>query len=326
MNSTFAGLRPGLHNTALLGFLLLAWCLARSAQLHAADFAEAGARAMLTVKVSLEGEVNAPQGNRDEVVRWSTRRLFESTVEVEARKPDKASVDTNAAGGQDPQADLYADLAKQAQACGQDQACMMRMAMQMTNSPELKAAKASGPRYQVWEAVNDATAQVTASYEEKSYSMFYVSGPEISDCTLLAPKITANMTRGDAAAQARLEKKNESTLQNSARSFAVEVDQQTQSSKLVVGVVSAGRGEEACTLSLAGNAETTYQAGDGVILPEGDLKIPLMFSGGTAAPSSIASGSAEREVPLLLTHLGSAFGVKVTVPLKLKVSWELKQK
>jgi len=71
----------------------------------------------LTVSVTVEGSVENPLDNRYELVKWSTRRIFDATVEMEAGKPDKYSLGEGPDGAADAQQTAAVEMAKQAEAC-----------------------------------------------------------------------------------------------------------------------------------------------------------------------------------------------------------------
>jgi hypothetical protein len=288
--------------------------------------AEPGQSALFTVSVSVEGSVNAPQGRKDEVIRWATQRLFEASVRMEAEKAEQVSFNSMAGNGVEGLPPVYADLAKQIEACGEDQACAMSIAMQMATSPEFKEATNSAPRYQVWKAAREDTlVDVKASYEDKWYTLFYVSGPEITDCTVIAPLVSPELTRTDPNAQATWDKINQETLQASAEAFVIETDAENGTSQLQLIAIGAGSADEKCTETIGGNAETHHRSTNGSVFPVGELQIPLLLNGAAPGTNVIASGSEVIDTKLPLNHLAGGFKVDVSVPLKVKVRWELKR-
>ncbi len=318
-----AGHRPGLSSVPLLCALTL-FLIPCSRPSHAADLAEPDATALLTIEVSVEGSVNAPQGRKDEVVRWSTKGEFEASVLMVAQKPEQVSLGAMASNDPNAMPEAYADLAKQAEACGEDQACLMRMAMSLVNSPELEKAKNVPKRYQVWRAARDnAVVSVKGSQVDKLYSLFYVSGPEITDCVMTAPMVSPELTRADPNAKATWEKINQDTRENSARSFVVEVDGETGSSTLQMGAVSVGSGDDKCTLTIGGNAETVNRSASTAMIPIGELKPGLLLEGSAPGSSVIAQGSQVINTTKHLTQVVS-FSVNVPIPIKITVNWELR--
>jgi len=242
-----------------------------------------------------------------------------------AGKPEKTSY--SAMTGNDPDAmpQVYTDMAKQVEACGDDQACVMRLAMQMVGSPELKEAAEAPPRYQLWKAARDnAMVNAKASYEDQWHTVFYTAAKETTDCTLIAPLVSPAITRSDPSAQATWDKINRETLQASAEGFVIETDAQSGTSQLYVQLVAAGSGDEKCTLDIGGNAETQHQTANGVLLPVGELKAPIILEGSAPGTAVIASGSELIETRMPLTNLGAGFAVDLSVPLKVRVEWELK--
>jgi hypothetical protein len=325
MSFRMTGLRPAFRCTSRFGAAFLGLLLVHPLASFAAGFAESGARAELTVTVSVEGSVYAPQeGTRDEYVRWSTKRLFEATVEMEAENPRRDSAGPATPDQEDAQAKLYADLSKQAEACKQDQACLMRIAMQMQNSPELGGGEVNQQRYQLWKSPTDASTQVKASYEDKWDTLFYVSTAETNECTLVAPKSPTELAIDDASSRASWEESSRKSVESSARSFTVEVDSETQSTFLKVVGASAGAGEQTCTITIAGRPETSRTNPYGTVLPVGEMEVPLWLKGSAPGSSIISSGSHTIDTSLHLTQLGSGFAVDATVPLKVKVEWTLK--
>ncbi len=326
MSSRLAGCVPGFRGVRRLCVLFFSCVTGLPLAAQADVLAEVGQSALLTVSVSIEGNVDAPQGRKNEVIRWATQRNFETSVRLVAEKPEKMSF--RAMVSNDPNAvpDVYSNLARQAEACGQDQACIMRAAMAMVNNQELQKATEAPPRYQVWRHAQDnAVVDVKASYQDKWYTLFYVSGPEITDCTLVAPLVSPELTRADPGAQATWDKINRETLQSSAEGLVIETDAEAGSSTLQLAGIGAGSGDEKCTLTIGGNAETQHHSTNVAVLPVGDLKVPLVLKGLAPGTAVIASGSELLETKLPLSHLGAGFAVDVSVPLQVKVSWELKK-
>jgi hypothetical protein len=158
---------------------------------------DAGERALLTVSIAVDGGVEELQGHRDEVVKWSTRRAFNATVEMVADKAETMSVSGSHGGAGQA---LLADIQKQSEACGQDQACQMRVAMQMMNNPAMQETIDAPPRYQAWRPVEEgARLDVSGSHEETLHTVFYTAARETTDCTLTAPKISPELTKDDIA-------------------------------------------------------------------------------------------------------------------------------
>ncbi len=291
---------------------------------HATGLAEPDATALLNIKVSVEGSVDAPQGRKNEVVRWSTRGQFEATVQMVAQKPEQVSLGAMASNDPNAMPEAYTDLARQAEACGEDQACLMRMAMSLVNSPELEKAKNVPKRYQVWRAARDnAVVEVKGSQVDKLYSLFYVSGPEITDCLMTAPMVSPELTRVDPNAKATWEKINQDTRENSAKSFVVEVDGETGSSTLQMGAVSVGSGNDKCTLTVGGNAETQNRSASTAMLPIGELKPGLLLEGSAPGNGVIARGSQVINTTKALTQV-VGFAVNVPIPITITVDWELR--
>jgi hypothetical protein len=326
MSDQVAGLRSRFRNAELLPVLLSFSSLFLLANAFAGEPAAEGTRALLTVSLSIEGAGEKPFGKKDEVVRWSTKRSYKTSIELIAEKPEQMSLNAVSADGAGAVPQEYTDLAKQAEACGQDQACLMRMAMQMANSEQVKKAKDVPKRYQLWKADDDAVpTQSSVSYEDKSYSLFYVSGPEIVECTLTAPLLSPELKSTDAGAQATIDQYNRDLLVDIARAFVVETDAETGTSKLNVPGLSAGFGDEKCAETIGGRTDIHHRSTNGTLLPAGELKVPLVVEGKGSGIGMIGSGSQVIEGNVVLTDVPGAFGNDLTVPLKATVNWELKK-
>jgi hypothetical protein len=228
--------------------------------------------------------------------------------------------------GNDPAAmpGVYTDLAKQVEACGEDQACVMRVAMQMVNSGELEDAANAAPRYQLWKAAsNNALANAKVSYEDRWYTVFYTGAKEITNCVLTAPKVSPALTDSDPTAQATWDQLNREALQGSGEGFVIETDAQNGTSQLHIVAIAAGSGDEKCTLGNGGNAETQHQSTNVVVIPVGELKGPMVLEGSAPGTAVIASGSQLIETRMPVTHVGAGFTKPVVAPLKVRVEWEM---
>ncbi|MEZ5545704.1 MAG: hypothetical protein R3F10_11060 [Lysobacteraceae bacterium] len=293
-------------------------------QAHADVLVPVGQRALLTVSVSVVGSVEAPQGNRGELVKWSTRRRFDATVEMEAENPGQMSFSGSAGGDTAAQMGAYNDLAKKAEACGENQACLLQLAMEMSNSPKVKAAKDAPRRYQMWKSARgNARVDATASYEDKWFAVFFASGRETTDCTLTAPMVSPEIASLPDA-RATWDKINRDTLQASAEAFVIETDGENRTSQLHLAGLGAGAGDLECTRTIGSRPKTTHTSTNGTVIPVGDLSVPLVLKGTAPGTAVIASGAAELDASLPLTHLEAGYAVKATVPLKVTVRWELK--
>lgn len=312
------GIRRGLVLLGGLGLL-------SAVQAGATVLVEPGQRALLKVSVDVEGSVKAPQGKRGEVVEWSTQRHFTASIPMEAE--DQASTSFSAAVGSDAaaRAQDYQELARQAEACGQDQACLMQLAVKMSDSSAAEQAGKGAPRYQLWRAVREGDAEVDAkaSYQDTWHTLFYSAAAEITDCTLTAPVVSPELTRVDAALQTLWDEKNRETQLASARAFALETDAQMQSSQLHVPALGVGSGDEKCIRTLGGPPKTAHRASNGAVLPVGELAVPLRLAGSAPGTIVIASGAAQIDTRLVLEQLGVGYAVDATVPLKVTVRWEL---
>lgn len=288
---------------------------------------DAGQRALLTVSVTVDGAVEKPQGSRGEVVKWSTQRSFAATVEMVAGQPEKTSLADTLGGQGGPQQALLADIQKQAEACGQDQACQMQVAMQLMNSPAMQEAKDAPPRYQAWRPVEEgARLEFSATHVETLHTVFYTAARETTDCTLTAPKVSPELTKIDAASEAQWSKLTQETLADSARSFSVEVDSESKAGVLSIGSpLGMGFGDIKCVQNIGSGPETSHHSTNTTLLPLDGQSLPLQVKGAAAGNGLIASGSATVESSQQLNNLGVGFAVDVQAPLKIAVRWELKK-
>lgn len=159
--------------TAAFGVLLLAGILsAVLAQVAVGGMPDSkGQHALLEYSIAIEGDLELRSGRRDEFYRWSTRRLLEATLEMQAGEPQKesgvfAKDARQSAVAQSPNAD-YRDLARQMESCQKnDTACQMQLAMKMLGSGYMQQqVKASEDmrklpkRYQTWHPVKGAKVE-----------------------------------------------------------------------------------------------------------------------------------------------------------------------
>lgn len=326
MSIHLADHRPGFRCAPLFSVLVCS-CFSGLPHLAQADvLVEAGQGALLTVSISIEGSMESTQGNRGEGVRWSTQRSFKANTRMKAEKPENMSHSTMT--GKTAMPEVYTDMAKQVEACGDDQACVMQIAMQMMNSGEMdKVADAANaaPRYQLWKPAGDeAMVDAKASYKDEWHTVFYTAAKETTDCTVIAPMVSPSITRSDPSQQATWDKINRETLQSSAQGFVIETDAESGTSQLYVQMINAGSGDKKCTLDIGGNAETEHGTANGALLPVGELKVPLILNGSAPGSEVISSGSQLVETSMPLMNLGAGFAVDLSVPLKIKVEWELK--
>jgi hypothetical protein len=325
MDVQLAGHWPGFRSVPLLCALFFTGFSGLPSVVLADVLVAPGQIALLTVSISVEGGVEVPQGYRDEVVRWSTKRHFESSVKMEAEKPEQISFSAMAGNEPDAMPAAYSDIIKQVEACGEDQACVMRMAMQMAGSPELKEATESPPRYQQWKAASDnALVSVKASYEDRWHTVFYTGAKEVTDCVLIAPKVSPALTEADPTALATWDQLNRDAVQASGEGFMIETDAQNGTSQLHIVVIAAGSGDEKCTLGIGGNAETQHQSTNVTVIPVGELKGPMALEGSAPGTAVIASGSQLIETRMPVTNVGAGLSTPVVAPLKVKVEWEMK--
>jgi hypothetical protein len=302
--------------------------LSAAANPAAADLlVDAGQRAMLIVNITVEGKVEQPKGYRDEVVKWSTQRAFKASVEMVADKAQTMSY-SDIAGGQGGAGQaVLADIQKQAEACGDDQACQMQVAMQMMNSPALQQSVNAPPRYQAWRAVEGGSrVDVSGSYEETLHTVFYTAARETTDCTLTAPKVSPELTSNGATSGENWSKQSRETLENSARSFIVEVDGSGKTGVLNINsVLGVGFGDIKCVQNIGSGPESSHHSTNPTLLPVGEASMPIQVPGLAAGNAVIASGSGSLERSQKVNNLGAGFAGDVVAPLKVAVRWELKK-
>jgi hypothetical protein len=309
------------------GFALVPVLLALAGPADADLLVDAGQRALLTVSITVDGSVEKPQGSRDEVVKWSTQRTFEATVEMAADEPEKTSLSDTLGGQGGPGQALLADIQKQSEACGQDQACQMRVAMQLMNSPAMQESANAPLRYQAWRPVDEGTRlEFSGTHVETLHTVFYTAARETTDCTLTAPKVSPELTKIDAASEEKWAEVNQQTLADSARSFIVEVDSAGKAGVLSIGSpLGMGFGDIQCVQDIGSGPETSHHSTNATLLPLGGESLPLQVKGTAAGNGVIASGSATVESSQQLNNLGVGFAVDVQAPLKIAVRWELKK-
>jgi len=280
----------------------------------------------LSVSITVEGKVEQPKGYRDEVVKWSTQRAFESTVEMIAERAETGSVAGSVGGKGGPQEAMLGDLQKKLEACGQDQACQMQVAMQMMNTPAMQETVNAPPRFQAWQPAEDnARLKASGSHEETVHTVYYTGAREVTDCTLTAPKISPELTSNGAASGDALSEQSRETLENSARAFIVEVDGAENTGVLIVGAaMSLGFGDIKCIQNLGSGPRTTHHSTNETLLPVAQGSPPIQVSGTAAGNDVIASGSGSFELSQELNNMGEAFpGDDVVAPLTVVVRWKL---
>ncbi len=288
---------------------------------------DAGQRAMLTVSVTIQGDVEQKKGIRDEVVKWSTKRSFEAKVEMVSEKPEKVSYSGSFdEQGGSPRAVLE-DLQKQATECGQNQACQMRIALQMMNSPALRGAKDAAPRYQVWRAVkNGGLVEASGSHVESLHTVFYTAARETTDCTMTAPKVSPELINNDPGSEAQWAARSKEAVDSSARSFLIEVDSSDKKGVLTVtSFLTVGSGNIECVQNIGSGPETSQHSTSATLLPADNAEAPLKVPGIASDSEIFASGSASIKSNQKLNNLGVGFAVDVVAPLDIEVKWELKK-
>jgi len=287
-----------------------------------------GQHALLSVSITVEGNVEKSTGQRDEVVKWSTQRAFEATVEMIAERADTGSVAGSVGGKGGAQEAMLGDLQKKLEACGQDQACQMQVAMQMMNTPAMQETINAPPRFQAWQPANDnARLKASGSHKETIHTVYYTGAREVTDCTLTAPKISPAVTDHDPTLGGTLSKQNREILENSARAFIVEVDGAEKTGVLIAGgAVGMGYGDIECVQNLGSGARTTHHSTNETLLPTVQGSPSLQVPGTAAGDNVIASGSGSFELSQKIMAMGEAFpGDGVVAPLKVVMRWELKR-
>ncbi len=287
-----------------------------------------GQHALLTVSITVEGGVEKPKGYRDEVVKWSTKRAFEATVEMVAERPDTGSVAGSLGGKGGAQEAMLGDLQKKLEVCGQDQACQMRVAMQMMSTPEAQQTVNATPGFQAWEPAKDSTRlKASGSHEETIHTVYYTGTREVTDCTLTAPRISPELAKGGVAHVDLATQQNRETLEGGARAFIVEVNGADNTGVLIAaGAVGMGYGDIKCIQQMGSTPRTTHHSTNVTLLPSVQGGSSLQVPGTAAGNEVIASGSGSFELSQEILAMGEAFpGDDVVAPLKVVVRWELKK-
>jgi hypothetical protein len=285
-----------------------------------------GANAILTVKVTVKGEVEASQGKRDEVVKWSTQREFSTRLKMAAGEAESASAADPTAGLGDSGFAAMEDMQKQALACGEDQACLMRIATQMMNSQEVQQAQKAPDRYQVWSAMHgEAPLELSGSHQDKWHTFFYAAARETTDCTITGP-MASTKAGLDARTLELLKETSKEGFENSTLAFKVEVDSVENTAALNIwSPLSIGFSEQKCIFDIGSVADTSYESTNLAMIPADSLTLPIVVPGTLGGNSGNASGSASFEISHKLENLRAGYAVDVKAPLKLEVSWELKK-
>ncbi len=319
-------MNPQIKCTILYPLLVLAFAV-DATQIASADLlVEKGQHAILTINVTVEGNVEKPQGHRDEVVMWSTKRSFGAKVEMLADKAERQSFSASLDGPSDSTRAALEDIQKQAQACGEDKICQMRVAMQAMNSPALHGATDGPLRYQVWRAVGKEGAQfeATGSHTETLHTVFYTAARETTDCTMTAPNVSPELIKMDPTSKEKWEASNKETLKNNARAFVVEIDSVDMIGILnVLSPLSVGSGNIECVQNIGSGPETSQHSTAATLLPTEEMKLPLKVSGTATDSDVLASGSSTIKSSQRLNNLGVGFAVDVVAPLEITVRWEL---
>jgi len=178
---------------------LTATMLSAAAQVAATEVANpdllvpGDSRARLEYTVTVDGSAEESKPKMGAYEKWSTRRTLTVSVDMIADTPSQTSaidqtVATRAAAMQ-PSSDMMA-LQKQAEACGTDQACMMRIAQQMMASPETRTMISNAQtaaqlpkRYQSWRVPHDAKPVVKATIETHTEAVYKTAATERKVCS-----------------------------------------------------------------------------------------------------------------------------------------------
>ena len=199
--------------------------------------------------------------------------------------------------------------------------------MKMMNSPALQGVADAPPRYQTWRAVTKGGGlEASGSHTESLHTVFYTAARETTDCTLTAPKVSPELIAMDPNSAEKLAVANRETLENSARSFTVEVDGADKIGTLDFhSPLSVGSGNSECVQNIGSGPETSQHSKTETVLPTDEMKLPFRVLGAATGGDVIASGSASFKTIHKLDNLGVGFAVDVTAPLDVTVRWELKK-
>lgn len=285
------------------------------------EVALVGQPGVLTVRFEVSGEVDKRVNARGEGIHWSTKRSFESTIKVQAGKPEKdLSKIAQAVPGEDAQTQ---DLQKQMEACKEDDVpCQMAAAMKMMNTPQMQALVKAGEdtkkmpeRYQLWTAVPGAQPEIKMSYEEQWETIFYTAAKEVTTCTVVAPAISPGLKKN--APEMDWERQNQEQLQGSAQGLAVEMDIQQGGNRLRVFPISVF-GDLQCSENIAGQVEKSRESTNISFFPDE-----------WQPPGAMIAGNGEYET-VFESDLGqtgwvAAGGSEVKAPVRIKLSWSLRQ-
>lgn len=283
--------------------------------------APTGQLGVLTVRFDISGEVDKRVNKRGEGIHWSTRRSFESTIKVQAGKPEK---DMSGIAKAAPEVDAQThDIQKQIAACKEDDVpCQMAVATRMMNTPQMQAmvkagedAKEMPDRYQIWTAVPGAQTEIKMSYEDQWETIFYTAAKEVTTCTLVAPAISPVLEKN--APEMDWEKKNQEQLQGGAQGLAVEIDIQQGSNRLRVFPISVF-GDLQCSENIAGQVEKSRESTNISLFPDGWQPPGAMIAGNGEYETVFEYGLAQ-------TGWVAAGGSEVRAPVRIKLSWSLRQ-
>ncbi|MEZ5560728.1 MAG: hypothetical protein R3E86_19550 [Pseudomonadales bacterium] len=301
--------------------LLLALTTVFPAAAGSTSLAAPGQRALLEFSIAIEGAYEHRSGHRDEFYKWSTQRLLEAKVELQAGKPRKTSGafspdSQNAAAAQAPDQD-YQDMAKQMEACPKDDtSCQMQLAMKMMNSgyvqQQTQAAEAAGKlpdRYQDWKAAPGGRIEVRASYDDHWEEVFYTAGREYHDCHLVMPEVPSDIGR--------------KYLEGAARMFVIEVDAQTGQQLALIPRSVDFPGQRSCQDGTGSSAMATTTQDEYVhFFPTTDAGTWLEGDAPGSDQNLISSG--EQTLEAKVEHIaGTSLMAERVAPVRVTVRWKL---
>lgn len=285
----------------------------------------AGKRAVLTITVEIDGAGQRASRSDGVDVKWSTRRRFESKLEMVAGKllrTSEADVKGRVAKAEayKPSASMEAIQKEMAKCKPDDQACMIAVGMKAMQTDEAKQAVAESdktatmpPRFQKWAVVSGSRPSVTlAEYQEQWEGVFLSASRETRSCKVVLPTTAA------------LTAKDRESLGNGVKSIVVEIDTQTGKSFLLAAMGLYAQGKLNCHNNDGGRVEDTSETQSMNFGPPIDTS--AAGNGGWVAGIAPLGGSLARGELSFDTkaEARSLTGMmSVTAPLKVKVRWQL---
>jgi hypothetical protein len=304
--------------------LVVLGCFPNPSSLAGTSPSPKGQRALLEYSIAIEGEFEHRSGHRDEFYKWSTRRLLEAKVEMQATEPRKQSRlfpkdEQTAAAMKGPDQD-YRDLAKQMEACPKgDTDCQMQLAMKMMNSNYMqqqnKASQAmekTPERYQTWQPVQGGKLEAKVKYEDHREEVYYTAGREYHDCRLVAQDPLSDVGR--------------KVLDGMAQAFLVEVDAQTRQQRALIPFTGDLPGQSTCLEGMGSNKANRKKSQQDEYLhffPKMDVAAGLDGKAPGSDPAVISSG--EQTIEGVVPNL-SGFTSQREVPVRVTVRWKLTRK